>query len=380
MWPISTFRVRKHERGLLFRDSDFQRFLEPGTYRFFDARLRYYAERFDMSRPVFDHRLADYLMKAQAETVARQLEKVETGNREAALVFYNERPADVLGPAECKLYWKGLVSIRVERFDLAKDPELDVSVARRLLAGSGEKPVGFAENAVYLRVVPDGHVGLLYIDGELVRALDVGLHAFWRYERRIAVEVIDLRARTLEVTGQEILTRDKVSLRINLSTTYQFEDPVRAVRAVKEPLDHLYKEIQFALRAAVGTRTLDTLLEDKSAVDRAVAEQIAGHFREIGIAVRSVGLKDIILPGEMKTLLSRVVEAEKAAQANVIRRREETNATRSLLNTAKVMDSNPVALRLKELETLEKVTEKIGNLSVYGGLDSVLDNLVRLKR
>ena len=115
-------------------------------------------------------------------------------------------------------------------------------------------------------------------------------------------------------------------------------------------------------------------------MDRAVAEQVGEHFREIGIAVRSAGIKDIILPGEMKSLLGRVVEAEKAAQANVIRRREETNATRSLLNTAKVMDSNPVALRLKELETLEKVTEKIGNLSVYGGLDSVLDNLVRLKR
>ena len=75
-----------------------------------------------------------------------------------------------------------------------------------------------------------------------------------------------------------------------------------------------------------------------------------------------------------------VLEAEKVAQANVIRRREETNATRSLLNTAKVMENNPVALRLKELEALEKVTEKIGTISVYGGLDGVLNELVRIKR
>ena len=61
-----------------------------------------------------------------------------------------------------------------------------------------------------------------------------------------------------------------------------------------------------------------------------------------------------------------MAEAEKAAQANVIRRREETNASRSLLNTAKVGESNAVALHLKELETLEKITEKIGNISVYG--------------
>ena len=90
-------------------------------------------------------------------------------------------------------------------------------------------------------------------------------------------------------------------------------------------------------------------------------------------------MKDIILPGEMKTILARVVEAEKAAQANVIRRREETAATRSLLNTAKVMEDNPIALRMKELETLEKVTEKIDKISVYGGLDSVLKDLVKIR-
>lgn len=210
--------------------------------------------------------------------------------------------------------------------------------------------------------------------------MHAGLHAFWHYERGISVDLVDMRVKTLEVSGQEILTKDKVSLRINLAATYQFEDALKAMRLVKDPLDHLYKEIQFGLRAAVGTRTLDSLLEDKGVVDRAVAEHLGSRFADIGIAVHSVGVKDIILPGDMKDLLGKVVEAEKAAQANVIRRREETNATRSLLNTAKVMESNAVALRLKELETLEKVTEKIGNISVYGGLDSLLTDLVRMKQ
>jgi hypothetical protein len=78
----------------------------------------------------------------------------------------------------------------------------------------------------------------------------------------------------------------------------------------------------------------------------------------------------------MKTILNQVVEAEKVAQANLIRRREETAATRSLLNTARLMEENPTLLRLKELETLEKVTEKVGSLTVYGGLEGVLKNLV----
>jgi regulator of protease activity HflC (stomatin/prohibitin superfamily) len=81
----------------------------------------------------------------------------------------------------------------------------------------------------------------------------------------------------------------------------------------------------------------------------------------------------------MKTILARVVEAERAAQANVIRRREETAATRSLLNTARVMEDSPIALRLKELDALEKVTEKIDKISVFGGLDGVLRDLVKIR-
>ena len=97
-----------------------------------------------------------------------------------------------------------------------------------------------------------------------------------------------------------------------------------------------------------------------------------------GIDLDGAGVKDIVLPGEMKTILAQVVEAEKSAQASVIRRREETAATRPLVNTAKVMEGNPVALRIKELETLERVAERIDRISVFGGLGQVLNGLVKL--
>ena len=141
----------------------------------------------------------------------------------------------------------------------------------------------------------------------------------------------------------------------------------------------MYRELQFALREAVGTRTLDELLEDKQIIDEVVSKQVQGRLSSFGMEIASLGVKDIVLPGDMKTILSRLVEAEKSAQANVIRRREETAATRLLLNTAKVMENNPVALRLKELETLERVAERIDKISVFGGLDQVLHGLVNLK-
>ena len=382
------FIVRKHERGLLFRDADFVRFLEPGTYRFNTLRRRYDVERFDVTEPAFTHALADYLVEAEPEDVERLFTVVATGEREVAVVYWNDRIAEVVRPAERRLYWNGPVTVRVERFDLDQGLAIDARLAKRLLAEPGLAAGadgllglrGVGRHAIHAEVIPHGHVGLLYVDGDLAGSLEPGLHAYWTLGPSVRVDAVDLRVKTLEVQGQEILTRDKVSLRINLTATYRFADAARAVSAAKDPLDHLYKEIQFGLRAAVGTRTLDALLEDKSAIDRAVAERVGPRFAEIGIAVDSVGVKDIILPGDMKELLGKVVEAEKAAQANVIRRREETNATRSLLNTAKVMESNTVALRLKELETLEKVTEKVGNLSVYGGLDGVLNELVRLKQ
>jgi len=129
----------------------------------------------------------------------------------------------------------------------------------------------------------------------------------------------------------------------------------------------------------VGTRTLDELLGDKGVLDREIGEAVRAQVEEHGLAVRSVGVKDVILPGEMKEILNQVVQAEKLAQANLIKRREETAATRSLLNTARLMDENPTLLRLKELETLEKVTEKIDKLTVFGGLDGVLKDVVRIQ-
>jgi len=110
-----------------------------------------------------------------------------------------------------------------------------------------------------------------------------------------------------------------------------------------------------------------------------VLAHIKAKTVDVGVSIADVGVKDIILPGDMKVILAQVVEAEKAAQANSIRRREETAATRSMLNTAKVMEDNPTALRLKELEMLEKVTENVGSLSVYGGLEGLMNSLVKIK-
>lgn len=378
MTLIRKFLVKKDERALLFRKGDFVRVLHAGEYRFFDPIKRLSLEVFPLARTAFDHRLADYLRAAEPALVEREFHDVQLGPTEVGLRYENGVLVEVLGPNMRRLYWKGFVDVRVARVDIAEQVALPQSLTLQLGTTTGRAKVVGVDQVLALQV-PQHYVALLFVDGKAQSLLEPGLHAFWKFNREVRAELVDLRIQSLEIAGQEILTKDKVALRINLNAGARFVDVLGAYAQQAKPLDWLYRELQFGLRAAVGTRTLDELLEDKGAVDRSVAEHIGPRARAAGLEVVSVGVRDIILPGEMKTILARVVEAEKAAQANVIRRREETAATRSLLNTAKVMEDSPVALRLKELEALEKVTEKIDRISVFGGLEGVLKDLVKIR-
>lgn len=377
---LRKFWVKKDERALLFRKGDFVSVLTPGEYCKFDPLRRLSVESFPLAKPQFEHRLVEYLVSSEPAIVAKEFHLVEIGATEVGLRFENGMLVEVLAPNTRRLYWKGYLAQRFETLDISAGFALDAALAPELVAASGRAGVKLpGAEGVLTVTVPQYQVAVLYLNGKLDRLLDAGVHYFWKFNRELRAELVDLRMQVLEVAGQEILTKDKVSLRVNLTAGYRLSDVLLAYGKQARPLDYLYKELQFALRAAVGTKSLDELLENKSLLDETVREQIQRRTAGLGIEVESVGVKDIILPGEMKTLLAKVVEAEKAAQANLIRRREETAATRSLLNTAKVMEDNPVALRLKELETLEKITEKIDKISVFGGLEGVLRDLVKIQ-
>lgn len=378
---LRKFQVKKDERALLFRKDDFVKVLAPGEYWRFDPLRRLSVENFALAKPQFDHRLAEYLMSAEPELVAREFHVVELGATEVGLRYEHGALVELLAPNSRRLYWKGYLALRFETLDISAEFAVAKALVPKLLAAGGRAGTKLAGGeGLFAVAVPQYQVAVLYVDGKVDRLLEAGLHYFWKFNRDLRAELADQRLQVLEVAGQEILTKDKVSLRVNLSAGYRVSDVLLAYSKQAKPLDYLYKELQFGLRAAVGTRSLDELLENKSLLDEVVREHIQRRTAGLGLEVESVGVKDIILPGEMKTLLAKVVEAEKAAQANLIRRREETAATRSLLNTAKVMEDNPVALRLKELETLERVAERIDRISVFGGLDQVLNGLVNLKK
>lgn len=368
--------IRKGQLGLLAKNGDYYQVLEAGEHRlpWFNTPEVLVVNLDGSEVP---EALANYLRRFQPDWVTRYALAVDLNESEAGALYMNEVLQEILPPSTRRLYWRADDALKLVRMD-TRQVQVPAEVMNAVLQPRRSGAVK-GRDAILTVQVPAWHAGVLKIDGETQALLPPGLTAYWKVNHLVDAEVVDTRLQVLEVGGQEILTKDKVNLRLNLAANWRYSDVLQAFAQLTKPLDHLYRELQFALREAVGTRTLDELLEDKQVIDDVVSVQVKDRMAPYGIDVASLGVKDIVLPGDMKTILSRLVEAEKSAQANVIRRREETAATRSLLNTAKVMENNPVALRLKELETLERVAERIDKISVFGGLDQVLHGLVNIK-
>lgn len=376
---LKRFVVLKNERAALLKDGDFERILNAGRHYFFDPMNRLSVQTWKLDAPMHEVALVDYLLQQEPQTVEENFVCMELNEDEAGLRYENNVLVEVLAPGSRRVFWKGLVAQRLDKVDLKAGYEVAPQLAVRFLQPNLRSRAVTGLAGLLIAQVPAYHVGVLRVDGKVQRVMASGVDVFWRFNRDVQVELVDMRLQNMEVTGQEILSSDKVALRLNLAATWRYTDVLLAFEKLAKPVDHLYRELQFGLRAAVGTRSLDELLENKQIIDEVVSAHVARKLEGFGLEVSSIGVKDIVLPGEMKTILAKVVEAEKSAEANVIRRREETAATRSLLNTAKVMEDNPVALRLKELETLERVAERIDRISVFGGLDQVLNGLVSIK-
>lgn len=364
--------VKETERAIVLRKGEVHAILTAGEHvlprRGTDMQL----QRCDIEAGSFSSPLEKALFDKLPTEAERHLRRLRTGPGELAIVERDGVIFAVLGPDRRLTVWNDAGPWTSHAVappaDLAVEPVL---IPRLVQARKAELMI--------LHAVQDGQVGLLYVDGALVRTLAPGLHGFWNIGKPVQVKAIDVRQRSLDVNGQEVLTRDRVTIRVNIAAEFRVVDPVKAVTTVKDCEDAFYRALQYAFRKALGALTLDQLLERKTIVDAEAAEKVRSDMAQIGIEVGEIALKDVILPGEMREILNQVVAAEKQAEANVIRRREETNATRSLLNTAKVMAENPVMLRLKELEALEAIAGKVERLTVHNGVGGLMNDLVRLR-
>ena len=362
-----TVKVRSYEKAFRFRNKEFKNIIGAGRYWIIDPMGYTKVDVLSMRNPWVEHEFLDLVIDSGALDGIAQV--IELSDHKRALVWVENRFAKVLGPGQYAL-WNGPKETKVEIVD-----GTGVRFEHKGMNAILESELIDQELMVFQ--VDEGNKGVYFLDGVLKEILPAGRHVFWRRMGHVKVLHVDARESVLDVSGQEIMTKDKVSLRLNGVVTFKVIDPVTAVSSVDSYEQSLYREIQLALRAAVGTSELDVLLADKAALADQVRDVVSTRAKEYGVKVVGFGIRDIILPGEMKELLNKVVESKKVSEANLITRREETAAMRSQANTARLLSDNPTLMRLRELEVLEKVVTS-SNLSVVCGEGGIADKVMKL--
>jgi regulator of protease activity HflC (stomatin/prohibitin superfamily) len=235
-------------------------------------------------------------------------------------------------------------------------------------------------------LIPEGHIGLLYEDGALKRLLPPGKHDFSDFFAPTrAVTVLDTRERSATIKNQEILTADKVSVRVSLLVYFKVIDPKAAVTVVAAYEDRIYEDVQLAARRFLATQTLDQILKDRNELSNAIKTDVSGSARVYGVEVLRADVKDLVFPGNLREVMNKVIETERQSEALLINARTQVEvATLHAKSQAaaledkikadekrvKLLSENPMLLKLKELEVLEAIGNK-GNNHFYVGVDKL---------
>ncbi|QDT08561.1 slipin family protein [Planctomycetes bacterium K23_9] len=366
MFGIQNLLVRDFETAIVLRRGVQTKRLDAGRRVVLGRAEVIVFDRREVS--LLDARLSEIV---RSGLIDAQATVVDLSDNQRALVWIDNRFFMALSPG-LFAFWNDPHAVRIEIVEIDDEglqlqhPQLPAIV----------------ENSVAARLldvcrVGAGRVGVKLVDGRFIETVGPGLYAFWRSGRKAQVIELDTRETQLDIGGQELMTADRVTLRLNVNVVYRVVDPARTVEATSDVQQALYREVQLALRTAVGQRDLDALLNDRDSLSVELAKSVEEAAVRIGVELVSVGVRDIILPGDMKELMNQVVQARKAAEANLITRREETAAIRSQANTAKLLADNPALMRLRELETLERVAQS-GTLKVNVGDGRLTDKLTNL--
>lgn len=250
-----------------------------------------------------------------------------------------------------------------------------------------------------VHIIREGHAGILYEDGALVRVLAAGRHVFWDWLRtpRRDVAIVDLRERSSTIKNQEILTADKVALRLSILVYFKVVDATAALQNVESYEVRLYEDVQLAARRFLATRTLDQILRDRNDISDAVREDVGRSGAGYGVEIRRADVKDLVFPGNLREIMNKAIEAEREGEALLIAAAKTAEvkkldaATRA--ETAKVdaeaaaraaevrlaaaekeaalLAANPQLVRIRELEVLREIGQRGGN-QFYVGVDRLV--------
>ncbi len=357
--------INENQKGLYFKNGRYVKMLDAGKYRFFcrsnEVRIlnisdEFVVEGFDLSIFLKD------------EKVNNILTVFDVKDQTLVLHYINGKYSDSINEGK-HAFFNIYNKHEFVEIDIS-NPEVTDDFPKHLFALIPQRFFYKIEVASYERA-------RLYVDNKYMKLLGEGTHYYWNFGTKIEAQFVDTRLLQMDITGQEILTLDKVALRINFVCKYRITDFVKIHTEIDDFTRQIHNTLQFALREYIGRHRLDEILENKEEISHLTFNKLKEKESEYFIEIFDAGVKDIILPGEIRDIMNTVLIAEKKAQANVITRREEVASTRSLLNTAKLMDENQTLYKLKELEYVEKICDNVGSINVGTGTD-LLSQLTKI--
>lgn len=351
---IQILRIPHTRRVAWIADGRFKKLLEPGTHWVWTFPGHHEFVPIELSgdlKPIPD---VDPLPVDLPGTSI-----VAVGPHERAATFVQGVFRQVLNPGRYR-WWDAVGPVRVVHFDTTAEPTP--------LGPDDLLPPGTTPSRVEA-TAGDAQAVVLHKDGLPQRTLSPGRYRAWTGSPW-GLASVSLALQPLDVAPQDLLTRDQVPVRVKPAVAWRVSDPVRRLQE-PQGLDQVYAAVQLALREVVTARDLDGLLADRGALGEELTARARATLPEVGLAIETVTVKDIVLPGEIKDLLNRVTLARKEAEAEAIKRREEVATTRQLANTARLLENNPVLLRLKELEGLAQIAQKIDRITLVGSGDLV---------
>ncbi len=268
---IKRIKVNAYQVGLVFKNRKLMKVVQEGTYWIFgNNEVLIYEMKQSFVAPV------ELTILLQNEQLASMLEVVEVADNEIALYFVNGIFKEVLATGRYA-FWKGYAANKFVKADVSK-----VNITEQI-------PVTLLEN---LKVRPftrkfqvmNYEKALLFVNGSFVKELTAGTYYFWNNAISVEVKSVDIRQQQMEISGQELLTKDKAALRINFFVNYQVVDVIKALVNNKEFDKQLYVAMQLALRSFVGGFTLDELLNRKDAIALAILDEVTSKITDLGLS------------------------------------------------------------------------------------------------
>ena len=266
-------------------------------------------------------------------------------------------------------------------------------------------------------IVKDTHRALWYEDGKLTKVLEAGRYEIPRAplfgkRQRIEVQLVDIREQELTIKGQEILTADKVAIRVSILVQYRVTDPKAALHTVANFEDRLYSDVQLAARRSLASMNLEEILTNRNRLSEEILADVKETAAGYGVAIRRADVKDLIFPGNLQEIMNRVLAAERNSEATLVeartqaeveliearsraevvrseaeaelearRRRDqaeaetmrqqaelETTIQQERAKSAALYEQYPSLLRLQELETLQQLAQN-ANARLYMSVD-----------